>query len=328
MFTRLAPRATGSSGEVAEVVALAGFLPLAISLLARLSARHPSWTLADLAAETRTGLLTLTAEHDSIAAAFELSYRHMAPGQQQFFRRMGLHPGTSTDAYAAAALADVSLQEAAGHLDALHGEGLLTETGHRRYGMHDLIRSYVRDLAATDPASSRQQALDRLLEYYQHTAVLADKLLARHACIRPAPALQAIPAAVPDLTGRTQALAWARAERDTLLACLDQATAAGQHARVVVLTAATASLLRQDGPWTSAITRHAAAIQAARHLGDRLTQANALNDLGDVRLLTGDHRGAAEALEEALDIYRDIGNRLGQASSLTYLGDVWQLIGD
>ena len=194
--------------------------------------------------------------------------------------------------------------------------------------MHDLIRSYARDLAATDPASSRQQALDRLLDYYQHTAALADKLLARHARTRPAPAPQAIPAAVPDLTGRTQALAWARAERATLLACLDQATTAGQHARVIALTAATASLLRQDGPWTSAITRHAAAIQAARHLGNRLTQANALNDLGDVRLLTGDYRGAAEALEEALDISRDITYRHGEAEILNETGALYRVRGD
>ena len=40
MFTRLAPRAAGSPGQAAEVVELAGFLPLAISLLARLFARH------------------------------------------------------------------------------------------------------------------------------------------------------------------------------------------------------------------------------------------------------------------------------------------------
>ncbi|HEV3290704.1 MAG TPA: tetratricopeptide repeat protein [Streptosporangiaceae bacterium] len=329
MFVRLAPRAAADPDQaVAELAGLAGFLPLAISLLARVYARHPSWTLADLAAETRAGMLTLSAEHDSVAAAFELSYRYLAPDQQQFLRRLGVHPGTSTDAYAAAALAGISLREAAGHLDALHGEGLLTETGHRRYGMHDLIRSYARDLAATDQASSRQQAQDRLLDYYQHTAALADKLLARQARTRPAPAPQAIPAAVPDLTGRTQALAWARAERATLLACLDQATAAGQHARVIALTAATASLLRLDGPWTSAITRHAAAIQAARHLGDRLTQANTLNDLGDVRLLTGDHRGAAEAQEEALDIYRDISHRGGQANALTDLGSVRRVTGD
>jgi hypothetical protein len=56
MFARLAPRAAGSPGQVAEVVRLAGFLPLAISLLARIYARHQAWTLADLAAETKANL--------------------------------------------------------------------------------------------------------------------------------------------------------------------------------------------------------------------------------------------------------------------------------
>jgi len=329
MFTRLAPRAAaGPDQAVAELAELAGYLPLAVSLLARVYARHPSWTLADLAAETRAGLLTLTAERDSVAAAFELSYQHLAPAQQQFFRRLGLHPATSTDAYAAAALAGIPLQEAAGQLEALHGEGLLTETGHRRYGMHDLIRSYAQDLAATDPPGSRQQALDRLLDYYQHTAALAEKFLARQARTRPAPALQAVPAAVPDLNGRTRALAWARAERDSMLACLDQATEAGQQTRVVTLTAAMTSLLRLDGPWTTAITRHAAAVQAARHLGDRLALANALTDLGDVRQLTGDLSGAAQALEGALGISRDIGDQLGQANALNNLGRVRGATGD
>ena len=231
MFVRLAPRAAaGPDQAVAELTELAGYLPLAVSLLARVYTRHPSWTLADLAAETRAGLLTLTAERNSVAAAFELSYRHLARGHQEFFRRLGLHPGTSTDHYAAAALAGISVQEAAGQLDALYGEGLLTETSHRRYGMHDLIRRYARDLAATDPADSRQQAMDRLLDYYQHTAAIADKFFARQARIRPVPVPQAIPAAVPDLIASTQALVWARAERTSLLACLDQATAAGQRA--------------------------------------------------------------------------------------------------
>jgi hypothetical protein len=101
MFTRLAPRAAGSPGEVAEVAELAGFLPLAISLLARLFARHHSWTLADLAAETRASLLILTAEHESVAAAFEVSYRNLDHARQRFFCLLGLHPGPAIEAYAA-----------------------------------------------------------------------------------------------------------------------------------------------------------------------------------------------------------------------------------
>src|ERR1700723_4109377 len=71
----------------------------------------------------------------------------------------------------------------------------------------------------------------------------------------------AVLAAVPVLADREQALAWARSERASLLACLDHATAAGQQARIIVLTAGLAGLLRRDGPWAEAITRHTAAIQ-------------------------------------------------------------------
>ena len=73
------PRAAADPAGVAEVVRLAGCLPLAVSLLARVFARHSSWTLADLAADTRAGLLTVKAENSSIAAAFELPARTLTP---------------------------------------------------------------------------------------------------------------------------------------------------------------------------------------------------------------------------------------------------------
>jgi len=328
MFVRLAPRAAASpDAAAAELVRLAGFLPLAISLLARVYNRHPFWTLADLTAETRTSMLTLAAEKDTVAAAFDVSYRYLDPGQQRFFRCLGLHPGTTIDGYAAAALAGSNLEDAAGQLDALHGEGLLTETSYGRYGMHDLIRHYARDHAAADPADS-EQALKRLLDYYQHTAALAETRLARQARTSTAPALPAPPEAVPDLAGTAQALEWARAERPNLIACLDHAAHTGQHARVVGLTAVMATLLRQDGPWADALARHAAAVQAARHLGDRLGQANALLEAGVIRWLTGDYPGGASALEEALGISRDLGDRRGRANALAYLGTVRWLTAD
>jgi transcriptional regulator with XRE-family HTH domain/tetratricopeptide (TPR) repeat protein len=326
MFTRLAPRAAGSPGEVAELVALAGFLPLAISLLARLFARHRSWTLADLAAETRASLLTLTAEQENVAAAFEVSYRHLGPARQRFFCLLGLHPGAAIDAYAAAALAGTGLTEAAGLLDALHGEGLLTETGHRRYGLHDLLRRYARDHAAG--LSGSEQAVERLLDYYQHTAARADALVTVYTQPGPPPAAPAGLLAAPDLQDADQALAWLRADRAGLLACLDYATRAGQHARAIALTAGIAGLLRHDGTFPDAVTRHLAAAQAASRLGDRLGQANALTDLGSVRWRMGDYPGAAKALEQALEIYRDIGNRTGQASTLNEWGTLHRVRGD
>jgi tetratricopeptide (TPR) repeat protein len=328
MFTRLAPSAAGSPAEVAEVVRLGGFLPLAIALLARLFARHQSWTLAELTAETRDSLLTLTAENENVAAAFEVSYRHLDPGRQRFFCLLSLHPGGTTDCYAAAALTSTSPGEAAARLDSLHGEGLLTETGHRRYSMHDLLRWYARERASAVPADISRQAVGRLLDYYQRAAARAAAFGARQNQPGPPLPLPAEPLAGTALEDAGQARTWLRAERASLLACLDLAARTGQHARVVALTAALAGLLRRDGPWADAISRHSAAARAAQRLGDQLRQANALNQLGAVQRMTGDYRGAAQVLEQALGIYRDLGDRLGQANVLDHLGAVRWGTGD
>jgi DNA-binding SARP family transcriptional activator len=319
MFQGLAPRAAGDPDLVAELVALCGHLPLAISLLARLFARHRSWAMADLIAETRARLLTVTAENRTVAAAFEASYRDLDAGRQRFFRYLGLHPGPEIDAYAAAALAGLPLGEAAGHLDALHGGRLLDEPVPRRYRMHDLIRQYARSLAAGEPAGQREQATARLLDYYQHAAQAADAYLTRLARTAGARSVPA-PAAAPGIPGRDQALAWMSAERANLLACIDDAAARHDHGRVAGLTAAVAAHLRSDGPWPLAITLHTAAVRAAQHLGDRPGEALALNNLGEMRLVTSAHRDAAAVLGQALDLCRAIGDRPGEARALLNLG--------
>jgi tetratricopeptide (TPR) repeat protein len=321
MFLRLAARAASApETSIQEVVWLAGCLPLAISLLARVYARHVSWTLDDLLTETRATLLTLAPEKDSVAAAFDVSYRYLPRSQQDFFRRLGLHVGTAIDAYAAAALAGIPVQEAAEHLETLFGEGLLTEVGYRRYGMHDLLRLYARNLSVGNPADNGDGGLGHLLNYYQYTASVAETRLARQVRTRPASMAPAPPGAVPDLPDRAHALSWSRTERSNLLACLDHVSSARQDTRVVGFTAAIAALLRQDGPWTDAVVRHSTAAQAARRLGDRQSQANALSDLGIAQYLTGDHVGGTQVLEEALGIYRELGDQLGQANVLDDLG--------
>jgi tetratricopeptide (TPR) repeat protein/transcriptional regulator with XRE-family HTH domain len=334
LLVRLAGRA-GLSPEdpaVGEITRLCGFLPLAIGMVARQLHHHPAWSLAGHAADltaARDRLELMVTENLSVAAAFNLSYVDLTEEQQRLFRRLGLHLGTDFDAYAAAALDGTDLVAVRRSLEALYDQYLLTEPAQGRYRMHDLIREHARALAGRlDQDDARRRAIARLLDYYQHTVARADVFIARQR--RPgAPLAQgAVPVAVPDLAGHEQALAWARVERASLLACLDHATATGQHARVTALTAGLAGLLRRDGPWADAITRHTASIQAARQLGDRLGQAGALNDLGDVRRLTGDYPAAAQVLEQALSIYHDIGDRLGQANALNYLGDVRQLTGD
>jgi tetratricopeptide (TPR) repeat protein/transcriptional regulator with XRE-family HTH domain len=337
LLVRLASRAGLGAGdpEVAEIARLCGYLPLAIGMVARQLRHHPAWTAAGRAAELAAAagrLELMSTENLSVAAAFDLSYADLGPDLQRLFRRLGLHPGAEIDGYAAAALDGTNVTAARRGLEALYDQYLLTESAADRYRMHDLIREHARVLAdRVDSDDDRDRATARLLDYYQQTAARADALIARQP--RPAPAAAtgadgAVLAAVPVLADPEQALAWARAERASLLACLDHATGAGQHARIIALTAGLAGLLRRDGPWAEAITRHTTAIQAARSAGDRLGQANALRELGVVRRLTGDFPAAAQALEQALGIYRDLGDRLGQANALNDLGDVRRMTGD
>ena len=332
LLVRLAGRAglSPAARAVAEITRQCGYLPLAIGMVARQLHHHPAWSVTGRAAElaaARDRLELMATENLSVAAAFDLSYADLTGDQQRLFRRLGLHPGAEVDGYTAAALDGTGLAAARRGLEGLYDQYLLSEPAAGRYRMHDLIREHARALAGRADAD-RDQATERLLEYYQYTAARADALITRQARPAPAAAEGSVPAAVPTLANRVQALAWARAERPSLIATLDYATATGQHARVIGLTAGLAALLQSDGPWAEAITRHQAAIQAARHLGDWLGQANALHDLGDVRRLTDDYPAAAQAQEQALGIYRDLGDRLGQANVLNDLGDVRRLTGD
>ena len=317
---------------VGELTRLCGYLPLAIGMVARQLHHHPAWPLAGHAADLATArdrLELMVTENLSVAAAFNLSYEDLTGDQQRLFRRLGLHPGTDVDAYAAAALDDTDLTAARRGLEALYDQYLLTEPAQGRYRMHDLLREHAHTLSSRlDADADRDQATARLLDYYQQAAAVADSRLALQTRATLACEADAEPAAVPALADREQALGWARAERGNLLACLDQATGTGHHARVIALTAGLAGLLLNDGPWAEAVARHAIALNAAQRLGDLPAQANALNDLGTVQVRTDEYTSGMQAVEEALDIYRAIGDRLGQANALTHLGDMRGVTGD
>ena len=200
---------------------------------------------------------------------------------------------------------------------------LITEPARGRYRFHDLIREHARALAdGTRPPNGTR--LGRLLDYYPHTGALAGALLGRQASTR----RPAGPPAVAPACPPAQALAWARAERANLLACLDDVAGPASTPGSWRSPPPWPRCCGYDGPWADVIARHATAVRAARQPGDRLGEAKALANLGDVQRLTGDYPSAVRALEEALGIYRDLGDRLGEANALLGLGDVRSLTED
>jgi transcriptional regulator with XRE-family HTH domain len=183
LLARLAdrPELASGTGPAGEITRLCGYLPLAIGMLASQLRHHPLWTSAELAAKLLAAsdrLAIMRAENLSVAAAFDLSYQDLTAGPQRLFRRLGLVPGPTIDAHAAAALDGTSLDIAIRHLDELYDQHLLTEPAPGRYQLHDLLREHAHALAAASEPSGGAAATRRLLDYYLHAAVAASQHIA------------------------------------------------------------------------------------------------------------------------------------------------------
>jgi DNA-binding SARP family transcriptional activator/tetratricopeptide (TPR) repeat protein len=311
-----------------EVVELCAQLPLAVRIAAALLRHRPVWTPEYLARLLRAQQARISAlsdgEHD-LGAVFDLSYHSLINAEQLTFRCLGLFPGQDFDSYATAALTGTDPAAAARLLEDLVDHNLVIQHVPGRYRLHDLIRLHARALADRDPVLARDAALDRLMDYYQHTAGRADALISRFPRLAPA---GPVPAHAPALPDADAGRAWLRAERPNLLAALRHAASRAQYERAVALTANMATLLRDDGPWPEALALHTGAIATTRSLGDRAGQAAALIQLGIIRNLTGDCPGALDALEHASQLYRELGDPLGQANALTQLGDIRGFVDD
>jgi DNA-binding SARP family transcriptional activator/tetratricopeptide (TPR) repeat protein len=302
---------------IPELLALCGRVPLAVRITAARLRHRRTLSIDEVLGQLRdehSRLSSLADEDRSVPAAFEASYTSLTTQEQHAFRLLGAVPGPDFDAHAAASLLDTGYREAERTLESLLDQNLLAQHTAGRYRFHDLVRVYARSLAGAEPAGAFAPALDRLFDYYQHTARTTDFQLTL--LTRPGAAGEAVPPSVPRLGERAEGLAWLRAERDNIAAAI--ARAEGTR-RATTLTAALSGLLDIDGPWTTALELHRTAAAVARDLGDRLAEANARLDLARLRRLTGDFAGADESYRDAMAIYLRIGEPLGEANALNEL---------
>jgi tetratricopeptide (TPR) repeat protein/transcriptional regulator with XRE-family HTH domain len=332
LFVRVArrPSQQADSPAVATVVALCGFLPLTITLAAGHLRQHRVWAVADLVAaltENDGGLGRITA--DRLSAAFDLSYRNLAPGPQRFFRCLGLHPGSDIDSHAAAALAGVELGTARTLLDELFDYHLIEEPATRgRYRFHDLIREHARAAAAVDPADERLAVLRRLLAYYLHMARAADSQLARRTPSGVREILAKPPARAQQLLTPHDAFAWMDVEYLNLHAATAHAAASGMLEYAIAIPAAMDSYLFRRGYWRQALDLSGIALGAARDLRDDLSAARTLTDIGRLKYMLADMEAACAILTEALDLHRTLADPLGEAHARAQLANANLAVGD
>ena len=218
---------------VAELVELCGRLPLAIRIAAARLRSHPTWDLDHLVRRLRDQqhrLAELEAGQRSVTAALDLSYQDLDADEQRTYRLLGLHPGSDIEPYAAAALLDTTLHEAGRALEQLMEAHLLQEPVPGRYLFHDLVRAHAAHTAnRTETSHDGHAALDRLLDYYRHTAAVAmDAAYPYEREYRPPVPPARTPE--PDVSEPATALEWLDSELPNLLAAArDAANMTGQQ---------------------------------------------------------------------------------------------------
>src|SRR5439155_1694734 len=149
----LGSRVAAEPGPAEELAALCSRLPLALRITAELATARPTAPLADLVeelADQRRRLDLLRVDGDCAAdvrSVLSWSYRHLEAATARAFRLIGLHPGSDFDTYATAALTGTTHERACRALVQLSHAHLVQGTGAGRYGMHDLLRDYARELA-------------------------------------------------------------------------------------------------------------------------------------------------------------------------------------
>jgi len=313
----------GAEPDAARSLAdLCGHLPLALRIAAARLRGRTHWRIADLVRRLAAGpspLQELSAGARSVAATIAVSYEAVPSFHRQVLRRLGAHPGTDFDAESAAALCGISVPQAEAALEMLLDSALIEQNRPLRYTFHDLVGSFLHDLAA-EPAHAEEQraARRRLLDDYLITSGSAAQLL------QPGQAGLELTgdgtSAHPRINSLQAALQWYDAERHNLLAAVRLAARHGFDYHAVQLPRAMANYLQLRGLIRDAMEVLQLAVEAARRLGDRSLEAVSLMNLAAPLWHLGSPTAALDRLDEALAIATELGDLPSQADCLARAG--------
>ncbi|MFB7377192.1 BTAD domain-containing putative transcriptional regulator [Kitasatospora purpeofusca] len=330
LFTSVVGRERADDrSRIVEIVDRCGLLPLAIEIAASRFKARPSWTLGHLAQRLsrKTGRLAeIRHDTESVARAFEMTYRSLPTEQQEAFRLLGVHPGPDIGLHAAAALLGRPVDETDHLLEALLHCHLVQENTPERYQLHDLIREYAhvltQDEGGTEEAAT---ALRRLLGFTLHAADRADRLLYPRRSRLPLPMFRQLPAAEGllydlDLDSNDSARKWLDTEQSGLIVLAGHARSTGHPEAAAWLAHVLAGHLDSQAYWSEAHELHQASAAYWRSVPNDRCEARALIDLGATLANASRYPAAQEALQRGLTLARADQDDDATAEALSLLG--------
>ncbi|QUQ67513.1 ATP-binding protein [Kutzneria sp. CA-103260] len=323
------------AAEPRAVAALLHFcagLPLALAVVAARATLYPDFTLAALANElsdsaARLSRLDAGDPTSSVQAALSWTHDALDPTSAEVFALLGVACGPEISLPAAVSLTALTGDRATAALRALERVSLLRQHAPGRYRMHDLVKLFAADRAKHLDPELRGAALQRLIDYYLHTASRAEQLRNPHLppvqLDPPAPGCRPCP-----LADSTAADTWFDAERPNLLAAQQLAVQLGWRRQVWQLAWSMRHLGWRSGPNEECLAVWRAGLSAADDLGDPAAQIIVRRYLGHVHILRGQYEEALELLEQALAMAEDIADLTSQGHVHRYLSGTWERYGD
>ncbi|QFZ19960.1 AfsR/SARP family transcriptional regulator [Saccharothrix syringae] len=323
-----ADRVAGDEPAAAELIALCGGFPLALGLIA--ARAQPDLPLAEAVTELReSGLDALDSDDPaaSLPAVLSWSLRHLTDQQRTVFALLGVTPGPDIGLPAATSLTGLPERETRAVLRALTDASLLDHNSGGRHAMHDLVRAYATTTAHDLPGAVRQAALERVVDFYLHTAHAANHLLDPHSppfrLDPPAPGVRG--QSLPDLP---TALAWLDTHHPHLLAAQRAAATHHLHQSVFRLARSMATFHWRRGHRHDDLIAWQAALDAAGHLPDPTARTLCHRRLGRANVELGRHEQAIDHLHQALALAEQHHDATQQALTHNVLARAWERWGD
>ncbi|WP_394620038.1 BTAD domain-containing putative transcriptional regulator [Lentzea sp. JNUCC 0626] len=300
--------------SMAEILRHCGGLPLALGIVAARAAVRTDLSLAVIAAELNDSRLdALDAGDVSLRATLSWSHRALSTSAAALFALLGLAPALDLGTAAIDALAGTGSAEALAELETAH---LIVRTGTDRYRMHDLVRLYASEQQVPDG----EAALQRLVDFYLHTAHVADRLLEPD---RPQYPVPDSPVAPLPLGDKDSALAWFEAQHTMLQAIQIVAADHRWHSRTWSFAFTLMSYHWQQGFRAEAIAVGSTAIAAAEAAGAHENQARLLHAQGQLCARAGLNEQAVAHVEESARLSARLGDVVSEGHAHLVLARAW-----
>ncbi len=322
-----AERLAGEPQAARDIADLCGRLPLALRIAASRLRTEPSRTAADLARElshssTRLSALATDDRARSVRAAFDATYRNLEQSAARAFRLIGACPGETVSVELLTALhgsapADVRTLEAA---------HLIKRADRGRYAMHDLIRLFAAERAASDETPGvRRQWTEQILAWYGSVGRAAITVIAPH--IDRHPAVPPPPAGLPFTLEQQSIMDWCTHDRHTIAAVVRLAREGG-HAEVAWrLADMLGACLLQTSLWPELVEISTDGLSCAAQLGDVGGMYAMHSLLGVAEAGSGRHEIGLVHLRRAVGIMQPTKRDQALGAGYNNIGRACQLLG-